>query len=100
MCLLRVLLDSGGTGTMIHRRILSKKCTPSMLSKTAITKIIEGKFESKNVVTMKKLIFPEFDKNKVIDEQMDFVFDSKCKYDIILGCDFCIWPALPCVLIK
>ena len=32
--------------------------------------------------------FPEFDKNIRLDEQKAFIFENKCRYDVILGSNF------------
>jgi hypothetical protein len=38
---------------------------------------------------MRHLRFPEFDKNRNVDQQKALVFQSEtCKYDVILGADF------------
>ena len=37
---------------------------------------------------LRDLRLPEFDKNHRIDEQKALIFDSKHRYDIILGADF------------
>jgi hypothetical protein len=40
------------------------------------------------MVILKRIRLPEFDKNRIIEKQKALVFDSKCKYDVILGADF------------
>ena len=40
------------------------------------------------MVTLRDLRLPEFDKNRRIEEQKALVFDTECRYDIILGTDF------------
>lgn len=59
--LLRVLFDGGGTGTMIHRRVLPKGCAPTVLNNPITTKTIEGDFMTRLSVEMKDILLPEFD---------------------------------------
>ena len=40
------------------------------------------------MVTMREFRLPEFDKNRRIEEQKALVFETLCRYDIILGTDF------------
>ena len=40
------------------------------------------------MVTIKGIRLPEFDRNRRIEEQKALVFDTECRYDIILGTDF------------
>jgi hypothetical protein len=40
------------------------------------------------MVVMRKIRLPEFDKNRVVEEQKALVFDGQCKYDVIFGADF------------
>ncbi|MHA7927802.1 MAG: retropepsin-like aspartic protease, partial [Marinobacter sp.] len=87
--LLHVLLDSGGSHTLVHERILPRGANPivdPMGTRTLQT--IAGSFSSKRMVHMKGLSLPEFDKQKEIDGVDAFVFGSECNYDVILGRDF------------
>jgi len=86
--LMRVLLDSGGTATMINRRALPIGCTPTTLDEPIMAKTIEGTFTSKLAVSLGNLVLPEFDRNKTIDSQMALVFDGDSRYDVILGRNF------------
>ena len=40
------------------------------------------------MVTMRDFRLPEFDKNRRTEEQKALVFDTPCRYDIIIGTDF------------
>jgi hypothetical protein len=44
--------------------------------------------ETTEMVYLRNLRLPEFDKNRIIDEQKALIFDQKCRYDVILGADF------------
>jgi len=86
--LLRVLFDSGGDRTMIHRSALPKGVNPMVLDKRARMNTLAGTYESGGEVVLKGLRLPEFDKNRNIEEQRALVFDANCWYDVILGNDF------------
>jgi hypothetical protein len=47
-----------------------------------------GSFQPRSVVWICGMCLPEFNKNLIIEEQKAFVFDSTCRYDVILGADF------------
>jgi hypothetical protein len=40
------------------------------------------------MVVMRKIRLPEFNKNRVVEEQKALVFDGQCKYNVIFGADF------------
>jgi hypothetical protein len=86
--LLKVLIDIGATATMINHRVLPSGCVPNTLSEPKISQTIEGNFFSKNVVSLDNVVLPEFDKSKMVDGQLAYLFDSDSCYDIILGRDF------------
>ena len=86
---LKVLLDSGGTHTLINSQVLPKGANPVTVSggrRTFTT--VAGKYTSSRVVNMKELVMPEFDKTRRIDDIQAFVFDTPSSYDVILGQDF------------
>ena len=65
---LKVLLDSGGTHTMIHSSCLPKGATPHPLQDGARTlRTIAGDFMTTRTVDIKDLVFPEFDKTKRVN---------------------------------
>ncbi len=50
---------------------------------------LAGISTSTEVVIMRNLRLPEFDKSRNVDQQKALVFQSEtCKYDVILGADF------------
>ena len=85
--LLRVLLDSGSGKTMINQTALPKGCTPEVLKQPIINKTIEGTFTTNRVVHLESILLPEFDRSLTISDATAFVFNDKCKYDIIVGRD-------------
>ena len=40
------------------------------------------------LVTLTEIRLPEFDKNRKVKQINAYVFDQKCRYDIIFGTDF------------
>ena len=85
--LLRVLLDSGGSSTIINRRILPKGCVP-MTCKTFSTKTAAGPFTMNQRLTMKDITLPEFNTNVNIETLNVYVFNQPdCAYDVICGRD-------------
>ncbi|KAL7450185.1 hypothetical protein ACHAWC_004846 [Mediolabrus comicus] len=85
--LLRVLLDSGTTKTMIHRRVLPKDIQTKKLSTAKPVSTLAGKVTVTEKVTLRQVKLPEFDKNRTIDECKALVFDSPCQYDVLIGAD-------------
>jgi hypothetical protein len=87
--LFRVLLDSGSTVCMIKRSCLPKQAVLTELAETKSVRTLAGKLKSQQVVTMRDIRLPEFDKNRQISQQKCLVFDNdKCNYDLILGTNF------------
>ena len=48
---------------------------------------IEGTIEISEMVYMRDIRFPELEKNRSITGTKVFIFDSPCRYDVILGND-------------
>jgi len=89
--LLKVLLDSGSTTTVINKKCLPKNCKTRKTSKGRMVNTLAGSYNSSEMVVMSNLRLPELDKNRNVDQQKALVFESKtCKYDVILGADFLI----------
>jgi hypothetical protein len=87
--LLRVLLDSGSTTTLINKRCLPRNCKPQEITSSRKVNTLAGTYTSTKVVIMRNLRLPEFDKNRYVDQQKALVFQSEtCKYNVILGADF------------
>jgi hypothetical protein len=87
--LLKVLLDSGSTTTLINKKCLPKKCKPYQISQSRMVNTLAGSYQSSAMVVMRNLRLPEFDKNRNIERQKALIFESNtCRYDVILGADF------------
>ncbi len=87
--LLKVLLDSGSTTTLINKKCLPKKCKPCQISQSRMVNTLAGSYQSSAIVVMRNLRLPELDKNINVEQQKALVFESDtCRYDVILGADF------------
>ena len=86
---MQVLLDSGSTVSMIKRSVLPPKVITKTISETKNISTLAGKLQAQEVVTLRDLRLPEFDKNRSISQQKALVFDNDhVRYDIILGTNF------------
>lgn len=85
--ILRVLFDSGGSHTLIHRSVLPIKAR-LMQAEMNSCATAAGTFQVKDKVRLRKCFLPEFDKTKRIYGINAGVFDAPCNYDVILGRDF------------
>ena len=86
--LLRVLFDSGGSTSMIHRKAIPKGTRLNQTQSRTLMNTLAGPYAPLGSATAKGMRIPAFDKNRVIDQHEFLVFDSPCNYDIILGGDF------------
>ena len=87
--LLKVLLDSGSTATLINKRCLPRKCQPYKTSQNRMVNTLAGSYQSSAMVVMCNLRLPELDKHRNIEQHKALIFESdNCKYDVILGADF------------
>jgi len=87
--LLKVLLDSGSSTTLINKRCLPRKCLPCKTSQSRMVNTLAGNYQSSAMVIMRNLRLPELDKNRNIEQHKALIFESEnCKYDVILGADF------------
>ena len=87
--LLRVLLDSGSTGCLIKIAALPKGAVPKTLAEKKSFKLLDVKLTTGEMVIIKYICLPDFDKNRSVAQQRDIIFDNdSCRYDIILGTNF------------
>ena len=73
---------------MIHKDVIPRTCKPVSLKSSKNVKTLAGTMSTKEMVVLRDLRLPEFDKNRRIDEQKALIFNKKCRYDIILGSNF------------
>jgi hypothetical protein len=74
---------------LIKRSCLPQNCQTKTISSSKKVSTLAGTLISQEVVVLRDLCLPEFDKNRHIDQQKCLVFDNDdCNYDIILGSNF------------
>jgi hypothetical protein len=87
--LFRVLFDSGLNVSLIKRSALLKGIITKLLGDTKLVRTLTGHLKTLEVVTMRDIRLPEFDKNKRINQHKVLGFDNdNVKHDIILGTNF------------
>ncbi len=87
--LLKILLDSGSTTTMINRKCLPRNCQTFKISNSRKIGTLAGSYTSSEMVELRNLRLPELDNNRNVDQQKALIFDAdSCRYDVILGADF------------
>ncbi len=68
---------------------MPKGIITKVIGDTKLVRTLTGHLKTQEVVTMRDLRLPEFDKNRRINQQKVSVFDNNnVKYDIILGINF------------
>jgi hypothetical protein len=84
-----MLFDSGLNVSMIKRSALLKGVITILLGDSKLVRTLAGHLKMQEVVTMRDIRLPEFDKNRHINQQKVLVFDNdNTKYNIILGTNF------------
>jgi hypothetical protein len=74
---------------MIKRSALPKGVITKVIGDTKLVRTLAGHLKMQEVVTMRDLRLPEFNKNRRINQQKVLVFDNdNVKYNIILGTNF------------
>ena len=74
--------------TLIHEDVIPKGASRLQLPRKKSVTTLGGDFSVGEVVHLRDLRLPEFDKNRCVDENKALVFKGKCRYDVILGADF------------
>ncbi len=78
--LLKVLLDSGATTTLVNKKILPQKCRPCQKSQSRMVNTLAGSYQLSATVVMCNLRLPELDKNRNVEHQKALIFESDtCK---------------------
>jgi hypothetical protein len=87
--LLKVLLDSGSTTSMINRKCLPRNCQPCKISNIRKISTLVGSYNSSEMVVLHNLRLLELDKNHNVVQQKALIFDAdSCRYDVIISADF------------
>ncbi len=87
--LLKVLMDSGSTTTMINRKCLLRNCPTCKISNSRKVGTMAGSYNSSDMVVIHNLRLPELGKNCNANQQKALKFDADyCRYDVILGAYF------------
>jgi hypothetical protein len=74
---------------MIKRSALPKGVITKVIGYTKLVRTHAGRLKTQEIVTMRDLRLPKFNKNRHINQQKVLVFDNdNVKYDIILGTNF------------
>jgi hypothetical protein len=74
---------------MIKRSALPKGVITNLFGDAKLVKTLAGCLKMQEVVTMRDIRLPKFDKNRCINQQKVLVFDNdNVKYNIILGKNF------------
>ena len=81
--LLNFILDIVIPDTMIGLKSFPKVCVNKVLSKPMQSQIIMGGFYSFHDVEIKELLFPKYNNNTFVDENMVYYTDGDIKYYII-----------------
>jgi hypothetical protein len=81
--LLKVLLDPGLTSTLISCKYLLRHYKPCAITNERQIHTLAGTCTAKEMVVMRKIRLPKFNKKRVVEEQKALVFDGQYKYDVI-----------------
>ena len=73
---------------MIHKRVVPESAVSKKLSKSKEVNTLAGKLHVSDMVVLRDVRLPEFDKNRKIESHRALIFDQPCWYDMILGIDF------------
>ena len=86
--LLKVLFDSGGSKSMCHGRVLPNGVRLDQSQERNLMRTLAGVYAPRGTVRMQGIRLPVFYKHHMINEHKFHVFESECRYDVILGGDF------------
>ena len=73
---------------MCHRRVLPKGARIDQPQERKLMRTLAGTYCPQGTVRMDGIKLPAFDTHRVINEHEFHVFESDCRYDVILGSDF------------
>jgi hypothetical protein len=67
--ILKILLDSGSTATLVNKKCLPKKCKPCQISQSRMVNTLAGSYQLSATVVMRNLRLPVLDKNRNVEQQ-------------------------------
>ena len=73
---------------MIYSGVLPKGTNTVPLKEAKKISCMAGVMTTQEMVQLRDIRLPEFDKNRRVAEQKALVFHKKLRYDLILGADF------------
>jgi hypothetical protein len=82
-----VLFDSGSSHTWFQQKSLPSGFKPKRTNEMMENQTLAGTFHSRLKVTLNQVTFPDFFPSRTIESIEARVFQSDCRYDIILGRD-------------
>mmetsp|Transcript_8360 Transcript_8360/g.11932 ORF Transcript_8360/g.11932 Transcript_8360/m.11932 type:complete len:272 (-) Transcript_8360:1807-2622(-) len=86
--LLKVLLDSRSSHTLIHERCISSEMNPTVAPEPLKAVGPDGEFDSSQSVVLKSFKLPEFGNSRSINKVQATIFSSLlCQYNLIFGQD-------------
>jgi hypothetical protein len=87
--LFQLLFDSDSNVSMIKRLALPKGVITKLLGDAKLVKTLAGCLKTQEVIMMRDIRLPQFNKNRHINQQKVLVLDNdNDKYNIILGTNF------------
>jgi hypothetical protein len=75
-------------GDFISRKGLPRHCKLCPDAKTCSVNTLAGSCMANKMVVLCAIRLPELDKNRVVEQHKDLVFDGDIRYDLILGANF------------
>lgn len=84
---LRALLDSGSSRTLISKRVVPRNAKPKEINSKRFN-TLAGQMTASKLVHMRDVRLPELNRNRGMRELKALVFNQPCRYDVILGSDF------------
>ena len=86
--IIKVLFDSGGSASMMSKKVIPRKVEVNHSGPTTLVSTLAGIIQLTDKVAVQGICLPKFDKSLVIDKRDFLIFDSDCKYNMILSGNF------------
>jgi hypothetical protein len=87
---LLTLMDLGSSFTLIHCSKLPPGCIPERLQNVQELQTADGNFHFSQHACLTNSHFPEFSCALHIKSMATYIFDTPCKYDMIIGCNWMV----------